>query len=101
MHTSSGTKIPFVSVQMSLRNLLNAHDYYRYGKLTHVALYISGVLMRRYQKVSPGLAELRSAQNLICGSVLCLVQGLMQIQWRKPPRLWMVTRGAQSVNEEP
>ena len=50
---------------------------------------------------SPGLEELRSAQNLICGSVLCLVQGLMQIQWRKPPRLWMVTRGAQSVNEEP
>ncbi len=47
------------------------------------------------------VASLEAAQNLVCGSVLHLVQELDRAGWREPPRLWLVTRGAQAVGEEP
>ena len=33
-----------------------------------------------------------------CLSLVCLVRALAQSGWKKPPRLWLVTRGAQSLN---
>lgn len=47
------------------------------------------------------VASLNTAQTLGCGSVLQLVQELAQAQWRDLPRLWLVTQGAQGVEEEP
>jgi acyl transferase domain-containing protein/acyl carrier protein len=32
-----------------------------------------------------------------CGSLLHLVQGLVDRRWREKPRLWLITKGAQSV----
>jgi acyl transferase domain-containing protein/acyl carrier protein len=45
----------------------------------------------------PTLASLQAAQTLGCVSVLHLVQALAQAGWRDPPRLWLVTQGAQAV----
>ena len=45
------------------------------------------------------LASLESAQVLGCGSVLHLVQALAKVDRKEPPRLWLLTRGAQPVNE--
>ena len=46
-----------------------------------------------------GLAipALESAQALTCGSTLHLVQALARLDNAHPPRLWLVTRGAQAV----
>lgn len=33
-----------------------------------------------------------------CGSVLLLTQALADMRWKQAPRLWLVTRGAQSIN---
>lgn len=38
---------------------------------------------------------LEQAHGLICGSVLGLVQHLTSLAWPHPPRLWVVTQGAQ------
>jgi myxalamid-type polyketide synthase MxaB len=40
---------------------------------------------------------LTNEQNALCGSVLHLVQALSALEWRDPPRLWLVTSGAQRV----
>ncbi len=41
--------------------------------------------------------DLQEAQHLICGSVLYLVQALLQTEWSEFPRLWLVTRGSQTA----
>ncbi|HET6317184.1 MAG TPA: polyketide synthase dehydratase domain-containing protein, partial [Chloroflexota bacterium] len=41
--------------------------------------------------------DLETAQTRGCIGVLHLVQALIQVGWRDAPRLWLVTRGAQSV----
>lgn len=46
---------------------------------------------------SATLDDLRAAQVRGCGSILALVQALMQQGWRNPPRLWLVTGGSQAV----
>jgi acyl transferase domain-containing protein/aryl carrier-like protein len=43
-------------------------------------------------------ASLEAAQNLECGAALRIVQELAKRQWTNSPRLWLVTRGAQSVS---
>lgn len=43
--------------------------------------------------------SLRQAQALGCGSTLMLVQALAQVSWPTPPRLWLVTQGAQPFEE--
>jgi NAD(P)-dependent dehydrogenase (short-subunit alcohol dehydrogenase family)/acyl carrier protein len=45
--------------------------------------------------------SLRTAQSLGCGSVLPLVQELALARCPDPPRLWLVTQGAQAVGEAP
>jgi myxalamid-type polyketide synthase MxaE and MxaD len=44
-------------------------------------------------------ASLTAAQTLGCGSVLLLVQELARTESPDPPRLWLITRGAQAVGE--
>lgn len=44
------------------------------------------------------LAAIEQEQLLSCGSVLYLVQALVQANFQKPPRLWLVTRGTQAVD---
>ncbi|TBR57189.1 hypothetical protein B4U84_26495 [Westiellopsis prolifica IICB1] len=44
------------------------------------------------------LRTLQQAQHFTCESVLYLVQTLVQAEWSQPPRLWLVTRGAQPVS---
>ncbi len=46
-------------------------------------------------------ASLKAAQKAGCGSVLPLVQELAEFQGSELPRLWLVTRGAQAVGEDP
>ncbi len=46
-------------------------------------------------------ASLTSAQSLGCGTVLPLIQEMSRAELRDPPRLWLVTRGAQAAGEEP
>ena len=41
--------------------------------------------------------SLEVAQRLGIDSVLCLIQGLAQTDWKTAPRLWLVTSGAQAV----
>ncbi|SEM89772.1 type I polyketide synthase [Lihuaxuella thermophila] len=43
---------------------------------------------------------LQQAEELGCISVLHLVQSLAKRSWRRAPKLWLVTRGAQQVGEE-
>ncbi|MDL1984274.1 MAG: SDR family NAD(P)-dependent oxidoreductase [Deltaproteobacteria bacterium] len=45
----------------------------------------------------PSLAALQKAQVLCCGSVLHLLQALVQAGWSELPRLWLVTKGARPV----
>ncbi|AOX01784.1 beta-ketoacyl synthase [Moorena producens PAL-8-15-08-1] len=47
--------------------------------------------------VPSSLQELQNAQELGCGSVLHLVQAIVQSQNTALPRLWLVTQGSQSV----
>jgi acyl transferase domain-containing protein/aryl carrier-like protein len=42
--------------------------------------------------------SLEAAQNLGCGAALRLVQQLAKRQWANAPRLWLVTRGANTVS---
>jgi NADPH:quinone reductase-like Zn-dependent oxidoreductase/NADP-dependent 3-hydroxy acid dehydrogenase YdfG/acyl carrier protein len=46
-------------------------------------------------------ASLQAARELGSSSVLLLVQELAKAHLQEPPRLWLVTRGAQSVGKEP
>src|SRR5262249_15402040 len=46
-------------------------------------------------------ASLEAAQTFGCGSVLRLVQALSRSEQFGSPRLWLVTRGAQPVEEKP
>ncbi|OLP20312.1 hypothetical protein BST81_00815 [Leptolyngbya sp. 'hensonii'] len=41
---------------------------------------------------------LEAAQQLACGGVLHLIQALARQDWREPPRLWLLTQGAQEVS---
>jgi acyl transferase domain-containing protein/SAM-dependent methyltransferase/acyl carrier protein len=43
------------------------------------------------------LDSLQHAERLSCGSAICLVQALAAAGLRDPPRLWLVTAGAQAV----
>ncbi|MBA3772881.1 MAG: alpha/beta fold hydrolase [Ramlibacter sp.] len=40
------------------------------------------------------------AEERVCGSTLGLVQALMEIPGQRPPRLWLVTKGAQAVDDQ-
>jgi myxalamid-type polyketide synthase MxaB len=42
-----------------------------------------------------------TAQQLGCQAILHLTQAVLQAKWAKPPRLWLVTRGAQPVESKP
>jgi NAD(P)-dependent dehydrogenase (short-subunit alcohol dehydrogenase family) len=44
--------------------------------------------------------EMESAQTLGCVNALQVVQEMAGAQWREPPRLWLVTRGAQHASED-
>lgn len=44
--------------------------------------------------------SLQEDQVLGCIAVMHTVQALTQAEWRTPPRLWLVTRGAQAVGDE-
>ncbi|WP_414573579.1 SDR family NAD(P)-dependent oxidoreductase [Nostoc sp. CCY 9925] len=44
--------------------------------------------------------NLRVASQEVCGGTLHLVQGIIQAGFSQPPRLWLVTQGAQSVASE-
>ena len=43
---------------------------------------------------------MEAAQTLGCVSALQVVQEMAGVQWREPPRLWLVTRGAQAAGED-
>lgn len=47
--------------------------------------------------------ELERAEQLGCHSVLYLTQAMASLQWKRKPRLWLVTKGSQPVlhNAEP
>jgi NAD(P)-dependent dehydrogenase (short-subunit alcohol dehydrogenase family) len=45
-------------------------------------------------------AAMESAQSLGCINALQVVQAMASVQWREPPRLWLVTRGAQYAGEK-
>ncbi len=47
-----------------------------------------------------GAAALEEARRLGCGSVLSLVQAIGSMSWQAPPRLWLVTSGAQPAAAE-
>ncbi|MBV8611798.1 MAG: KR domain-containing protein, partial [Singulisphaera sp.] len=47
------------------------------------------------------VADLDAAQRLGCGSALHLVQAIAEAAGDGPPRLWLVTRGAQPAGPEP
>jgi myxalamid-type polyketide synthase MxaB len=44
---------------------------------------------------SQEVTDLQNGQRLACGSVLYLVQAIIQTGWSEFPRLWLVTRGSQ------
>jgi NAD(P)-dependent dehydrogenase (short-subunit alcohol dehydrogenase family) len=44
-------------------------------------------------------ASMEGAQTLGCIGVLNVVQEMARAQWREPPRLWVVTRGAQAAGD--
>lgn len=46
-------------------------------------------------------AEPACALSEGCGRVVRLLRALAQHGWERPPRLWLVTSGAQTVGEEP
>ena len=46
------------------------------------------------------VASLNAAETLGCGSVLLLVQELARVESPDPPRLWLITRGAQAAGEK-
>jgi acyl transferase domain-containing protein/acyl carrier protein len=46
------------------------------------------------------LTSLVMAQELVCESVLYLVQAVVHAGWRDQPRLWLATRGVQAVGAE-
>ena len=56
-------------------------------------------LSNDFQK-QPNQADLQSTQLLGCGSVLHLVQSIVQSDWHQFPRLWLVTRGGQAATLE-
>ena len=49
----------------------------------------------------PTTDELSAAQTLGCGSALQLLQALSRTGWRHTPRLFLVTRATQRVEQEP
>jgi acyl transferase domain-containing protein/acyl carrier protein len=46
-------------------------------------------------------ASMEAAQTLGCLNALQIVQEMARAQWREPPRLWLITRGAQAAGESP
>jgi myxalamid-type polyketide synthase MxaE and MxaD len=44
------------------------------------------------------LDSLETAQVSRCGTAVQLVQAMARREWREPPRLWLITRGAQSID---
>ena len=46
------------------------------------------------------MASLNAAQTMGCGSVLLLVQELARMESSDPPRLWLITQGAQAAGEK-
>jgi len=44
-------------------------------------------------------ASMETAQTLGCVNALQVVKEIAGVQWREPPRLWLVTRGAQAAGE--
>jgi NAD(P)-dependent dehydrogenase (short-subunit alcohol dehydrogenase family)/acyl carrier protein len=43
---------------------------------------------------------MEAAQTSGCTNVLQVVQEMARVQWREPPRLWLVTRGAQAAGDD-
>jgi acyl transferase domain-containing protein/acyl-CoA synthetase (AMP-forming)/AMP-acid ligase II/acyl carrier protein len=60
-------------------------------------VYLWGLQPEPQEGYSP--AGLQAFHDLSCGGLLHLVQALVQAGWSSPPRLWLVTRGAQPVQE--
>jgi len=46
------------------------------------------------------VSDLNTASQLGCGSTLYLIQSLVKAEFSKPPSVWLVTRGAQSVETD-
>jgi acyl transferase domain-containing protein/acyl carrier protein len=46
-------------------------------------------------------SSIEGAQTLGCLNVLQVVQEMARAQWSEPPRLWLVTRGAQAAGDNP
>jgi myxalamid-type polyketide synthase MxaE and MxaD len=44
------------------------------------------------------LDSLEAAQVSSCGAAVQLVQTMARREWREPPRLWLITRGAQAID---
>jgi myxalamid-type polyketide synthase MxaE and MxaD len=47
---------------------------------------------------SLALDSLEAAQVSSCGAAVQLVQTMARREWREPPRLWLITRGAQAID---
>jgi phthiocerol/phenolphthiocerol synthesis type-I polyketide synthase C len=62
-------------------------------------VYLWGLDMRSSEEITP--ASLEADQQLGAGTVVPLVQGLVQAEWDQPARLWLVTQGAQKVADDP
>jgi myxalamid-type polyketide synthase MxaD len=86
---------------------LNPEDVDTFGQLLFDAytapsracrgvLYLWSTLPETEERLS--LEILAAAERIGCGSVLSLVQALSYADWIEMPRLWLVTRGTQSVD---
>ncbi|MBF0287243.1 MAG: SDR family NAD(P)-dependent oxidoreductase [SAR324 cluster bacterium] len=56
--------------------------------------------LSKNQQADISLLSLQKNQILGCRSVLHLVQALESREWSEPPRLWLITQGAQPVGED-
>ncbi|WP_235845854.1 type I polyketide synthase [Dictyobacter aurantiacus] len=45
------------------------------------------------------VASLEASQSMICGSVLHIIQAVVDEKWSYSPQLWIITRGSQAVIE--
>ncbi len=63
------------------------------------ALVYAWGLDARFNEVTSA-EELLVVEKMICGGALYLTQTLAQMQWTNPPRLWLLTRGAQAVGAD-
>ncbi|MFN6565611.1 SDR family NAD(P)-dependent oxidoreductase [Dendronalium sp. ChiSLP03b] len=72
------------------QKLISAVSQYPISNIIHLWSY--------QERSQNSLAALEQEQLLNCGSVLHLVQAVVQANFQTPPRLWLVTRGTQAVD---